>query len=155
VGRRRKKQNILEGLIMTIQIPDNYYSLKAKIEYLRERKPIIDFPKIPKLPPNTLVHNSTLEAVKTHAYKLLEYVEQKGKYDEEYKVAKSANEAAKPKAAAIEEQITELIQEDVGLNKLGLSEKKVAKLWQKAWDDANNEDEAIENLRELVELFED
>lgn len=37
---------------MTIQIPDNYYSLKAKIEYLRERKPIIDFPKIPKLPPN-------------------------------------------------------------------------------------------------------
>lgn len=140
---------------MPIEIPDNYYSLKAKIDYLRERKPQIAFVKIPRIPPNTLVHNSTSEAVKTHAYKLLEYVEQKGKYDEEYKVAKAANEATKPKAAAIEQQITELIQEDVGLTKLNLSEKKVAKLWQKAWDDANNEDEAISNLRELVELFED
>jgi protein tyrosine phosphatase len=140
---------------MTIEIPNNYYSLKAKIDYLRERKPEIASVKIPKLPRNTLVHNSTSEAVKTHAYKLLEYVEQKEKYDEELKVARAANAAAKPKAAAIEAQIEKLIEEEVGLTKLNLPEKKVAKFWQKAWDDASNEDEAISNLRELVELFED
>jgi hypothetical protein len=142
---------------MTIEIPDNYYSLKAKIDYLRERKPVIDFPKKVAVPhkPVDFSNHLTVADARKYAASLLDYAEKREVYEKEYEVAKAANEAARPKAAAIEAQIEELIQEDVGLTKLGLSEKKVAKLWQKAWDDANSEDEAISNLRELVELFED
>ncbi len=140
---------------MTIEIPDNLYSLREKIEYLRKQKNTIERPKPPKFPINRLVHNSTLESITTHAYNLLNYVEQKKKYDEEYEIAKKLFDSEKSTREAIDKQIEELINEDIGLTRLDLSEKKIARLWQKAWDDANNEDEAISNLRELVELFED
>lgn len=89
------------------------------------------------------------------AASLLEYADKREVFEKEFTVAKKAYDEAQPLCASIEKQVTDLIFNDVGLSQLGLSEKKVAKLWQKAWDDANNEDEAIENLRELVELFED
>ena len=137
-----------------IEIPDNL-ELKESIKYLRDRKPVIDCPKPPNFIPNRIAKNSTAEAIKTYAYDLLRYVEDRESFDKAYEDYIKAYQDAEPQCQAIEDQITSLINEDVGLTRLSLSEKKVTKLWQKAWDDADNEDEAIENLRELVELFED
>ena len=137
-----------------IEMPKNL-ELKESIKYLRDRKPVIDCPKRPNFIPNRITRNCTAEVIKTYAYDLLRYVEDMESFEKDYEVYIKAYQDAKPECQAIEEQVTALINEDVGLTELGLSEKKVAKLWQKAWDDANNEDEAISNLRELVKLFED
>jgi oligoendopeptidase F len=113
-------------------------------------------PKLPQHPrPYTFTRTPDLAAITTYAHNLLQYVADRTKYNADYDTAKKLYDKAKPSYAAIEKQVIELIQEDVGLARLNLSEKKVEKLWQKAWDDASNEDEAISNLRELVELFED
>jgi hypothetical protein len=129
--------------------------LKQRIEEIRKAKPIVKFPKTLKLPRFGLTVQDSPEEVERYAEALLEYAELRRNFLANYEAANAAYEEAKPLCASIEKQVTDLIFNDVGLSQLNLSEKKVAKLWQKAWDDASNEDEAISNLRELVELFED
>lgn len=127
--------------------------LKQRIAAIRKAKPILEIPKPPKSPAGTAF--KSVEEVRKMAASLLEYADKREVFEQEYAEAKKAYEEAKPLCASIEKQVTDLIFNDVGLSQLGLSEKKVTKLWQKAWDDADNEDEAIENLRGFVELFED
>jgi hypothetical protein len=129
--------------------------LKQRIEEIRKAKPIVEFPKTPKLPRFELTVKDPPEEVEKYAKALLEYAKLRRNFLTNYEAANAAYEKAEPLNAAIEKQVTDLIFNDVGLSQLGLSENKVAKLWRKAWDDAGNEDEAISNLRELVELFED
>ncbi|QIW88570.1 endonuclease [Pseudanabaena phage PA-SR01] len=138
-----------------VEIPERLCDLKDKISYLRSKKPIIHCPKRPYLPHHRITKDSTVEAVRAYAKTLLKYAEDRESFDRDYEIYTRACQAAEPQCQAIEDQIIFLINEDVGLTKLGLSERKIAKLWDKAWSDAYNEDEAISNLRELVELFRD
>jgi hypothetical protein len=137
-----------------IELPTNL-TLQEEIKYLREQKPVVEFPKTPKLPRFGITVQDSPEDVEKYAKALLEYAELRRNFLSDYEAANNAYEAAEPQCKAIEAQIKGLIEDSVGLDRLGLSEKKVAKLWQKAWDDASSEDEAISNLRELVEFFED
>jgi hypothetical protein len=127
--------------------------LNQRIAAIRKAKPILEIPKPPKSPVVTAF--KSVEEVRKMAASLLEYADKRQVFEKEYSKAKKAYEEAEPLCASIEKQVTDLIFNDVGLSQLNLAEKKVEKLWAKAWDDANNEDEAISNLRELVELFED
>jgi len=129
--------------------------LEERIAVIREAKPIVKFPKTPKFPRFGITIQNSPEEVEKYAEALLKYAELRRNFLSDYEAANIAYEAAKPLSASIEKQVTDLIFNDVGLAQLGLPEKTVAKLWKKAWDDANNENEAISNLRELVELFEE
>ena len=127
--------------------------LKQRIAAIRKAKPVLEIPKPPKSPAGTAF--KSVDEVRKMAASLLEYADKREVFEKEFTAAKKVYDEAQPLCASIEKQVTDLIFNDVGLSKLGLSEKKATKLWQKAWDDANNEDEAISNLRELVKLFED
>jgi hypothetical protein len=129
--------------------------LNQRIAQLRDQKPVFEAPKRPNFIHNRIAKNSTAKAIKEYAYDSLKYGEDMESFEKAYEVYTKAYQAAQPQCQAIEEQIIELINEDVGLTKLGLSEAKIKKLQRKAWDDASNEEEYIESLRELVELFED
>jgi hypothetical protein len=127
--------------------------LKQRIAAIRKAKPVLEIPKPPKSPAGTAF--KSVDEVRKMAASLLEYADKREVFEKEFTAAKKVYDEAQPLCASIEKQVTDLIFNDVGLSKLGLSEKKATKLWQKAWDGADNEDEAISNLRELVELFKD
>jgi hypothetical protein len=139
-----------------IEIPTNIESLKDKIAYLRDQEPVVEMPTLPKHPQRYVFPRiPDLEAMTKYANNLLQYVAERQQYNEDYETAKKLYDEAKPQRLAIATQITELIKEDTGLTALPISEKKKQQIWDKAWEDVDYESEAIENLRELVELFED